>query len=205
MYECRDLQGMRVCLPMYGGNTWRDTAANLKKAGVTAAFADAEMTKLLDHPNVLGVFKSTQRALNDYGKKKMGGGLKPVLVDGRIGPQTYSSLAGVLAHMGQAGPQSVDDAALWIWCQRPDKAIAAAAGTSVDTSVGKKPGERPERSTTAGVTDSASGKIPPPGGEPGKYRWAWWVIGGAALVGVVAVGVSLARGEGEEAEVFPAT
>ncbi len=187
-WECKS--SPRVCIAQYATNAYRDSEAALTKAGLP----------IVDHPNVLGIFKGGQRAVNDYNKaRKLG--LSTLVVDGHIGPQTLENLQLVLADMALGFefsgriPTTLDEAALHLSCQSDlIYNIAKAAGTKTSFTVKIKPGENPGASTSKTLsTGGASGKIPPPGGEKKQWGWAWWAVGGAALIGVIAVGVSLTR------------
>jgi len=112
LWECKD----SVCLSMYAGNKYRDSLAALTKAGLPHT----------DHPNVLGIVKGAQRAINAYITKKgwnKPGDTKTVVVDGHIGPATFEALRVVLENMVMDSkpfegriPRSVSDAVLQLWC-----------------------------------------------------------------------------------------
>lgn len=191
------MEGQRICLAMYAGKTYQESADKLTAAGLP----------VINHPEVLGNFKALQRALNTYSdKKKLG--LTKLWVDGRIGPLTAANTVIVLGDMGTiAPPETVDQTALMSWCMNLPAKIATAAGTTADTTNKRKTGENPEASPTADIPEGgASGLLPTPGDEPKQAGLVWWVVGGMALIGVVAAGVSLYRGrEEEEGGLFPET
>ena len=182
-YVTGNLTSGRVCFPMYGGEKWG--------AG---------------HPNVLGEFKALQRALNDFIAAKNMSATK-LIIDGQIGPYTLAAYNAIAPTVGLAPVSSPDALALAVYTNKPAQTIAGAVGAGVNTSVSKNPGDvRPTGSKAVNPpTPAAAGMPANPANHPTKAAWYWWVLGGAAALGVAAIGVSMVRGQDDEEALFPET
>lgn len=141
-----------------------------------------------EYPNILGEMKALQRGINDA-IDKYGLSHKKIIVDGTIGPKTMAAYRAVAARAGSLpAAATADDLAFLNYSTKLYTTIAQLTNATADTSIVKRSDD--ERGAPAVVEDRASG--PRPGEEPSETpSWVWWLIGGAAAVGVGALGYSL--------------
>ena len=100
-----------------------------------------------------------------------------------------------------------DALALAVYTVYPAATIADAAGAALNTTVVQTTSDlRPKGSKAIDPIKPAADKMPAdPSNYPKQAAWYGWVIGGAAAVGIAAIGVSMFRKTEDEEALFPET
>ena len=150
------------------------------------------------------VFKSLQNNLN-----RMAGivGFRPLIVDGFIGPKTLGATVATARYLGASGG---------VWgavATAPTKENVTKYARELRDEIKKaadalnKPfvkAPAPTPTEKAGIKKTKDEIITKGDDSPAKKRtWYWWVLGGAAVIGIAAIAVSASR-EDDEA-LFPET